>query len=465
MNSLRESYLKDKEKRANELFEKIKDNPKPEIAELWELTEEYFIEWRKRHDFPKLLKHFDRTLLLFKEWKSDNKLNDEIIIGTGFLTPFLEHKKLSKKKKLFLIEQTYKGKIRNFVGYSQLNGEKTEFGEKFTFKTILSFYSYSDWLKQRGKSQEILKINTRTGPNSKYERVSIHADVYSSSSDFELLKMGGIVAPTNAFGILLRGKRLEFVNLCGLEMKGEIYFGEEGNLHCSYCACDNMVAENLEMALPRFEHCSITNFQIINSQINSWHFYDCLVTGDFKNVTFTNVNIWGGHFAPIMQDCTLFNVEVKHDPTLKDKSNYTYKLFKKIYADQGDDINAIKYFIKEHDFDRKNSSGFKKLSKTISYYYWGYGRKPNRIIWNSIIAILGFTVIYWFTKDLIILNNGHHANLTFIDCLYFSASTFTTLGYGDYSPTGLLRIIAILESFLGVLNAGFLVAGLATNKY
>ena len=465
MNQFRDAFLKDRENKAKELFEKVKDNSKPEISELWELTEEYFIEWRKRHDFPKLLKHFDKTLLLFIEWKSDNNLTDEIIINTGYITRFLEHKKISEKKRLFLIEETYKGKIRTFVADSPMKGEQVDFGEKFQFKTILKFYSYLDWLKQRGKTQKILNINTRTAPNSQYEKVSIHADVYSTSSDFELLKMGGIVAPTNAFGILLRGKRLEFANICGLELNGEIHFGEEGNLNCSYCACDNITAENLDMPSLWFEHCSITNLSIKNSKINSWRFYDCQVSGDFKNVQFSNVTIWGGHFAPIMQDCTLSNVNIEHDPSLNDTNYYAYKLFKKVYADSGDDINAIKYFIKEHDYIRKNSKGLKKLFKTISYLYWGYGRKPQRIIWNSIVFVIVFAIIYWFNKDLIVLNNGTPVVLSITDCLYFSSTTFATLGYGDYSPTGILRIVAVTQSFYGVLNAGFLVAGLATNKY
>ncbi len=50
------------------------------------LYETHFIKWRQQHDFPKLLKHFDSNLLLFKEWKSDQKLTDEIIIQYGLLT-------------------------------------------------------------------------------------------------------------------------------------------------------------------------------------------------------------------------------------------------------------------------------------------------------------------------------------------------------------------------------------------
>jgi hypothetical protein len=79
MNEFREQMLKEREEKDLELFEKIKNNPKPDILDLWALSEEKFIEWRKLNDFPVLLAHFDKTLLLFKEWKADNKLTNEKI--------------------------------------------------------------------------------------------------------------------------------------------------------------------------------------------------------------------------------------------------------------------------------------------------------------------------------------------------------------------------------------------------
>src|SRR5690606_13800231 len=123
----------------------------------------------------------------------------------------------------------------------------------------------------------------RSSPRHDMERVWIHKDVYAPSSDFELLKMGGIVIPTDGFGILKRGKKIEFANLCGLKFQGDIYFGEEGNLSCSYCACDNWEAEGLNMASLELEHCTVTNFNLSNSTLQQWSFYDCVVNGDFFN--------------------------------------------------------------------------------------------------------------------------------------------------------------------------------------
>ena len=465
MNSHRERFLADKEKEAKRLYEKVKDNPQPDIMDLWLLEEEYFIEWRKKHDFPKLLKHFDDNLLLFKEWKSDSNLSDDLILSCGELTPFLEHKKLSKKKKLYLVEQTFEGKKRNLVAYAPLSGVKKSMGTQSSYKPILEFYSYLDWLKRRQKSATILGINSRTAPGSDTERVFIHADVHSGSENFELLKMGGIDAPKNAFNILLRGKRLEFVNLCGLRLNREIYFGEEGNLSCSYCACDNMVARDLDMSLLTFEHCSIKNFKVIDSKIQQWRFYDCELTGDFQNSQLRTVTIWGGLFDPIIKGCNISEVEIQKDKSVKDRNFPAYQSLKKLYADQGDDRNAIRYFIKEHEYIRKGSKGRKYLAKSISRWYWGYGRKPQNIIGVSIGMILLFALFYWLNRPDILLNNGKDTSLSIWDCIYFSSTTFTTLGYGDYSPIGVTRIAATLESLFGVFNVGFIVAGFSTNKY
>ncbi|WP_046745540.1 hypothetical protein [Kordia zhangzhouensis] len=389
MNEFRRQHLIDRKKSIEELFEKIKDNPNPEIIDLWMLDEEHFIKWRQIHDFPKLLKHFDSNLLLFKEWKQDQNLTDKIIIESGELTPFLERKRWSKKRKLFLTKQTCNGVIRNVVSYTKLEGKKQYLGQEFHFEPISEFYSYLDWLQRRQKSENILYINSRTAPGFDSESVSIHADVYSSSKDFELLKMGGIDIPVNGFGILMRGKRLEFVNLCGLRLQGRISFGEEGNLSCSYCACDNMTASELDMALLNFSHCSMNNFQINNSKIQQWQFYDCRLNGDFTNNEFRNIDVIGGLFTPVVNGCTFLDVNVHEDKAIENHNLYAYQLLKKSYVEQGDDDSGIKYFVKEHDFKRRKLKGWKFIGKTISALYWGYGRKPQRIIWTSLVMILG----------------------------------------------------------------------------
>lgn len=467
MNEFREQMLKDREQNDLELFEKIKNNPKPDIYDLWTLSEDRFIEWRRLNDFPILLNHFDKTLFLFKEWKTANKLTNEIIIANGEITPFLENKKLSKKDKiLYLTKQTWDDKQRTFVAYEKIEGEKKEeYSTTYKFELLQTFTSYLDWLKSKGKSQEILYINQRRAPKSEMERVYIHADVYASKSDFELLKMGGVSIPVDGFRILHRGKKMEFVNLCGLKFKGDINFGAEGNLSCSYCACDNWEAEDFSMPLLRLEHCSVNDFILINSKLDHWTIYDCNVSGDFVNSKLYGVKIFGANFNPVIQDCILSGTHINVDQNIRDYNFYGYKTFKKIYQSQGDDDIAKFYFIRENEFIRKQLKGWNFFTKSLSYYYWEYGRKPHRIIYISLGIIILFGFIYWLNSNLISLNTDKVKHFNFGDSFYFSTITFTTLGYGDLSPTGWLKILSSIEAFSGVINMGFLIAGYSNNKY
>jgi len=133
-----------------------------------------------------------------------------------------------------------------------------------------------------------------------------------------------------------------------------------------------------------------------------------------------------------------------------------------------------------------------KKSKIISFFNWlktkyfkkwlcsgflniiyGYGERPQNVIFSAIFIIILFSVFFSFlginspeiieikipiVQELInsnseIISKGNLINKTtnyYIDCLYFSAITFTTLGYGDFRPLeGWGRILAGSEAFIG----------------
>ena len=50
---------------------------------------------------------------------------------------------------------------------------------------------------------------------------------------------------------------------------------------------------------------------------------------------------------------------------------------------------------------------------------------------------------------------GDPAHLSFSRCLYFSAETYSSLGYGDIVPTGALRLLAGGEALNGLLLIGW----------
>ena len=71
----------------------------------------------------------------------------------------------------------------------------------------------------------------------------------------------------------------------------------------------------------------------------------------------------------------------------------------------------------------------------------------------EIIEMKSPTVQEIFNSNSEIISKGNLINKTTncsIDCLYFSAITFTTLGYGDFRPLeGWGRILAGSEAFIG----------------
>lgn len=74
---------------------------------------------------------------------------------------------------------------------------------------------------------------------------------------------------------------------------------------------------------------------------------------------------------------------------------------------------------------------------------------------NYIECVIHFGIIFYILQFYFcnfLNHNGKPQNLTIIDTLYFSASTITTLGYGDISPGHWLsKCIVMLELYCGLL--------------
>ncbi len=84
---------------------------------------------------------------------------------------------------------------------------------------------------------------------------------------------------------------------------------------------------------------------------------------------------------------------------------------------------------------------------TFLKYLYGWGEQPWLIFLWCGITIFIFSVLY--LGGDVIAKDGTLVK-SYLDKLYFSGVTFTTLGYGDFSPIGGTRLLAFIESFLGV---------------
>lgn len=66
-----------------------------------------------------------------------------------------------------------------------------------------------------------------------------------------------------------------------------------------------------------------------------------------------------------------------------------------------------------------------------------------------------YAVLFWKSG---LLFAGAQTTVSFWDALYFSVTTWSTTGYGDFSPAPSVRLVASSESLLGIFSMGIYIA-------
>ncbi|MBW8015434.1 MAG: potassium channel family protein [Planctomycetes bacterium] len=99
-------------------------------------------------------------------------------------------------------------------------------------------------------------------------------------------------------------------------------------------------------------------------------------------------------------------------------------------------------------------------------FLFGYGERPVRVLVASMIIITVCAVFYSFVPGSLSGREGQFlvADMSFLDSLYFSVTTFTTLGFGDVFPSqghSLARVVAMFEAISGACLTALFVVCLA----
>ena len=80
----------------------------------------------------------------------------------------------------------------------------------------------------------------------------------------------------------------------------------------------------------------------------------------------------------------------------------------------------------------------------------------------NLTIILIFAGIYYSMKDKF---NGMDNDSTFLDCFYFSCTTFSSVGYGDISPaTDSAKVVVIIQQFLVIIGLASMIFGESSNE-
>jgi potassium channel LctB len=105
----------------------------------------------------------------------------------------------------------------------------------------------------------------------------------------------------------------------------------------------------------------------------------------------------------------------------------------------------------------------------VMYYYFRLFQSKSSYRFESIVSvffvllltIVMYSIIYAETiensQNYFIEGEKQMTSLAFPDAFYFSVTTITTLGYGDITPVGVFRYIAVIEVLMGWIYSGSLV--------
>jgi len=137
-----------------------------------------------------------------------------------------------------------------------------------------------------------------------------------------------------------------------------------------------------------------------------------------------------------------------------------YRTIKLNLKTRGLAFEAGEYFFREMVMIRKQIPlySFDRFWSKLMSLSTGYGEKPHRIIGFSVASMAIFAVIaaligmHHTSGHLYRLSSDASPSenlLVLYDALYYSVVTFTTLGYGDFTPTGIGKMFAVLEAFSG----------------
>jgi hypothetical protein len=273
----------------------------------------------------------------------------------------------------------------------------------------------------------------------------------------------GINDPELEYGVDLRG-----ISLSGFDFRISIQeddgFSEElailSNIHfegatlrhCNFQEgkihdCD---FEDTQLAHSDFKNAHITNCSFENADMTGINLMDANITNcNFSDAIINDISTAGA----IIDEKSSFGKELKSE-TEKDyhASAIEYKQIKEMYKTSSLHSQADKFHYREMVTKRKSLSllnPFRWFSFFFGDVLCKYGTSFVNVFLASLLVIVACAMAFQIFDSLMFYNTKVE-DYTFMDSLYFSLTTFTTLGYGDYHAVGAIRFLAGAESFIGI---------------
>ena len=260
----------------------------------------------------------------------------------------------------------------------------------------------------------------------------------------------------------LSGAEIFDANLEGAEFVG----ADLSNCNLTHC---NLRGADLTKA-------KLVNSRLWNADLTGANLTEADLTGsDLSNACLYNTKLWHADIKDVksmsvrnFSPRALLNVGAKIDEGGLISSEESYRALKNYFLHNGMYNDASWAAFKEKTMERlmfKKSRNWHYIPSLFMDISCGYGEKPHRIVISALLTIFGFAAIFWFQRGIESPINPA-GTLIWSDYLYYSAATFTTVGYGDIIPkaSSFFRLMAATEAFLGVFLTGLFIFTLA-RKY
>jgi len=257
--------------------------------------------------------------------------------------------------------------------------------------------------------------------------------------------------------------------LAGFDFRTSMQDGDDGFME------EMAMLSNIHFEGANLKHCNFVDGKIINCNFEQTN----LSHADFRNSSIIDCNFEEADLTSLelhaskLMNCNLSNAEIRDvtlDATIVDERTHfgktlrteseknfhaatiEYKQIKEMYKNSSLRNQADFYHYREMVAKRKTASTTNP-NRWLNYFFGDlvckYGTSFVRVFLWSLIVV-GICAVILLRHDSLAVS-GKPVEASFGDALYFSLATFTTLGYGDFHPVGMMRFLAGAESFFGVV--------------
>ncbi len=219
-----------------------------------------------------------------------------------------------------------------------------------------------------------------------------------------------------------------------------------------------------------FHDCTFERVLLIGTKFMNCKFFNC---------KFIDCNVW----KMTIDSCYIDPKDFKYCIRNTAYSNFAVTLFQGLYKNsekmsQKEFAEFADYYFKkwqrkQFKFDLKRNKIkrleylYKFLKNYIYHYTMGYGYKPSYFMGSSIIFFILVNIHNFCKWESLEINKGTEliCNPKFLDVVYYSYLSMTSMS-GIYTPQSEYGIVtSIIQSFLGVLWIGILIAIITKNIF